>query len=138
MIYRWRNDPDIASMGKTKHFPYEEHERWFKAKLMSPDSHIFIVESDQAPVGQIRYDRQVDGYYISLYVIAPHKNAGIGSKALALTSSQLRRDIKAPLMIIADVLKDNKHSIKFFKKNGFSFDDSFSDIASVRLSRNDA
>jgi RimJ/RimL family protein N-acetyltransferase len=89
LLWRWANDPAVRENSfHPEPITQKEHVEWYKTKLMSPNTCIWILECDQIPVAQIRYDR-VDGESaeIDFSVAHDYRGRGLGTKLLILTSN---------------------------------------------------
>ena len=57
LLFSWVNDEMVRKNSfNTEPITYQEHTRWFKNKLNSDRSFIFICYVGERPVGQIRVD----------------------------------------------------------------------------------
>ncbi|MDB9873019.1 GNAT family N-acetyltransferase [Flavobacteriaceae bacterium] len=126
IILFWRNDPEIISYGTTQNaVSQDEHNTWFAESLLSNYRLIFIIEYNNKPIGQIRFDKTRNSLvhcFISIYLFS-HKNMGIGTKILKNGIELMCEDWNAIKIIVAEVLTKNINSQKFFQKNGFILKD---------------
>ncbi len=119
-LWQWANDPIVrVNSFNSKKIPWEEHRKWFRSKLGSPDSRFWILEHDQVPVAQVRYDRtNTRTAEIALSVAPQFQGLGIGTKALTLTIRTACKELRVQ-QIKAFVLSSNEASIRAFGKAGF-------------------
>jgi len=122
MIYQWRNDDLIVSLSSNqKKVNKKEHQSWIKASLENPKRIIYIIEKDNEPMGQIRFDKDIKQEklcYISIYLISGFKSRGYGKKALALAFDEIF-NFWHDTTIQAKVRQENNTSKKFFLNLGF-------------------
>ena len=86
-LWRLTNDPTVRATSYTPDpVPYERHVQWLAGKLASPDARMWILEIDQEPVAQIRYDRwEPDMAEVGFSVIADLRGRSLGTRLLQLT-----------------------------------------------------
>lgn len=120
MLLDWRNDPTVrAKSFNSEVIEYEEHDRWFSAKLADINC-LFFIAHDQAgqPVGQFRFDIDNGEALVSINVAPGMTNRGLGTSITTKACQELTRhnpDCKA----VALVKSDNPGSAAMFLKSGF-------------------
>lgn len=122
MLYKWRNHPEIRRNSyNKKEISLADHEKWLN-NLMNDDwSKAYILESNNTPVGVIRFD--VEGKKLAKinYLIDPSKHGkGFGSQILKLGVEKVFEDNIELKKVYGFVLKKNIASIKIFEKLSFS------------------
>ena len=66
LLFKWVNDPEVRENAfNTSPISYEEHVKWFKNKIDSKTSFIYIARVGNSPIGQIRIDIEFDQGIIS-------------------------------------------------------------------------
>ena len=87
-LWRLTNDPTVRATSYTHDpVPYERHVQWLAGKLASPDTRMWILEVDQEPVAQIKYDRrEPDMAEVGFSVVADLRGHGLGTRLLELTA----------------------------------------------------
>jgi len=122
ILYEWANDTLTRKYSfHTNSITWDEHIQWFNTKLLDNNSRIFIMEVEQEPVGQIRFDfRNENTIYIS-YAIAPrHRGKGYGTQLVKLGIETIKKMAqKRKINLIAEVKKDNIASCRIFEKHQF-------------------
>jgi UDP-2,4-diacetamido-2,4,6-trideoxy-beta-L-altropyranose hydrolase len=120
LLWRWANDPTVrANSFHPDLIPLDDHMEWYKDKLASSDTHFWIIEHDQVPVAQIRYDRvHRTEAKISFSVARDHRGRGIGTKTVTLTFEMACKELGAK-HIKGIVFSSNKASQRAFIKAGF-------------------
>jgi RimJ/RimL family protein N-acetyltransferase len=68
----------------------EEHRAWLAQTLASPDRHLFTVEADARPVGQVRLDKRGSEVEVSISLVPEARGRGIGSQAIGLANGVAR------------------------------------------------
>ena len=120
-VWEWANDPGVrASAFSSDPIPWESHQKWFNAKLVSPHTSLFIGSNGAGiPFGQIRFDLISEGEAeIDLNVDASNRKGGLGS---ALIRAGVDEALKSPAlqMVHARIKSDNVASMRAFEKAGF-------------------
>lgn len=115
LLFEWANSDDVRKNALDPHkIRWSDHKDWFKAKLDNPHSKIFILENENCPIGQIRYDQTEKGFWeIDFFIEKRFRGLGLGTKIIELSVAE----ISAPIRAI--VKKNNLVSCKIFKKLGF-------------------
>lgn len=121
LYWQWANDPQVRENAfRSEPIPWEKHQHWFKNKLKSQTSCLWLLFRANKPIGQIRYDLiENNTAEISFSVAAEGRGQGAGTKLLKYT----RRLASAALPIekvIGLVLVENKASQRAFEKAGFT------------------
>ncbi len=120
ILFDWVNDIQVRNNAfHTDVISYGEHQKWFE-HLLSDNSQVqYILMSDDAPIGQIRFlllgeIAQID------YSIAPNKR-GFGYGALILKLAQEEIQTSYPLIhtLIGQVKTGNLVSERCFLRCGF-------------------
>lgn len=121
LLFEWANHPAVRemSLNKTK-FSWQTHENWFKNRLESSLTQIFIaLNAYNQPLGQIRFDL-IDN---SLAEVDVHTDPeltgiGLGTKIISLGTNHFFA-IRDVISIRAIILQSNFASIKAFQKAGY-------------------
>jgi len=120
LLWRWANDPSVrANSFHSDPIPLDEHIQWYKSKLASSDTRFLIIEHNQMPVAQIRYDR-INEYEaeINFSVAREYRGRGIGTEALALPFEMACKELKVK-RIKGVVFSSNGASQRAFMRAGF-------------------
>jgi RimJ/RimL family protein N-acetyltransferase len=122
-IYAWRNAEEIRRHIFDKEIsPFETHQQWFQNSLQNKDQVILIGESNDKPVGVLRYDFAGQKALISVYLIPGQQPTGAGSQLIQAGSRWLKRNHPEIKKIHAEILGENIASIKAFEKAGYHLD----------------
>ena len=121
LIWQWANDPEVrAESFSQEPIAYEDHVKWFEAKLNDSNCYFYIAENrSRESVGQIRFELKKDIAHISISLDCKYRGQGHGSKIIELASKTFFTVTEAKA-IHAYIKKDNTASIAAFKKAGFS------------------
>jgi len=120
LLWQWANDPIVRSNSfNSSAIPMGNHLDWLKKKLASDNTVIYILETDQTPVAQIRYDRgEKECATISFSVAAGYRGKGLGEKTLLLSAKRACRALGVRQLKGA-VIEYNEASKRTFVKAGF-------------------
>jgi RimJ/RimL family protein N-acetyltransferase len=121
LLFEWTNDPVVrASSFVTKPVEWEEHVRWFEARLASASSTLYVA-SDAAgqPLGLVRFERTEDGRAeIGVSVAATFRGQGRAAPLLRAGVSAYWRDV-GPCPVDAYIRPTNEASLRAFRHAGF-------------------
>ena len=118
-IFNLKNSKDVSRTSiKKKKINFRNHEKWLKKKLSEKKSFLFIVceKKNNLKVGYVRLDYKNFFYRVTIAIIKNKTRLKYGQKSLIIAEKK----IKAPFILIAEVLTNNFKSIKLFKKSGYS------------------
>jgi len=120
LLWEWANDPDVRAVSfSSEPIPWEQHVKWFNSKLNDPRCIFYIaVNSDDVPVGQIRYDTEDNKAVVSISIDRKFRGKGYGSRLVWLASRRLF-DVSNVDTIHAYVKQGNEASVGTFVKAGF-------------------
>ena len=122
-IFEWRNHPDIRkNFFNQELLSWEEHEKWFMAKLKDPDTTIYMAHYRNEKVGAIRFEVNDSVIKTSLMLNPLFLGKGLGPRVIKLGVEEYIKEKKPDMQIIAEIKKDNLASINAFKKAGFKVD----------------
>lgn len=121
LLLEWANDPATraASFYPTRIEP-DAHDRWFAARLGSPDGGIWIGEIDRRPIGQVRVIRtDATKGEVSISLAAEVRGRGLARPLLlaAMTAAARRFGVTT---FVAAVRPGNEASLALFRGAGFS------------------
>jgi UDP-2,4-diacetamido-2,4,6-trideoxy-beta-L-altropyranose hydrolase len=119
LLFNWANDRSVRKNAiSANEILWEDHIKWFNAKLISPDNEMYIMEKAGKPVGQIRYDRKDDYFLIDYSIDQEYRGMGYGKKVLKKTLPFIT---ESKMKIRAIVKSGNLGSIKVFNALNFNF-----------------
>jgi RimJ/RimL family protein N-acetyltransferase len=120
LLFDWVNRADSLS-GKLRTkgpIPYDDHVRWFEARLKEPATVIWIVELGETPAGQIRLSEVDAAVEVDVYLIADARGQGRAEAALRQAFHRYREQ-GGRATPVALVKKDNTASRRLFERLGF-------------------
>jgi UDP-2,4-diacetamido-2,4,6-trideoxy-beta-L-altropyranose hydrolase len=122
LVYSWAIDPEVRRFSYSKsEIPWQDHVQWFEKKISDPLCKYFIIEIDNNPVGQIRFDlseEEQDAYIISYLIDNNWRGKGLGNSVLTKGLQKLIGTC-AVKKVIGYVQDFNTASIKTFNHAGF-------------------
>ena len=120
LLWEWANDPFVRSNSfNSGTIPIGNHMDWFKEKLATRNTIIYIVEKNRTPIAQIRYDCEEKEYAnISFSVASGYRSKGIGEQTLMLSVRKACRELGVK-RLQGIVLDHNEASRRTFIKAGF-------------------
>ena len=120
LLWQWANDRTVRENSfHPDPIPLDEHIEWYKDRLASSDTLFLIIEHNQVPVAQIRYDCvHKNEAKINFSVARDHRGRGIGTKTLTLTSELACKEVEVK-RIKGIVFSSNDASQRAFVKAGF-------------------
>ena len=119
IFYKWVNDEINLRMSfSSDKISFEVHKEWFKEQLRSREDFLLVLEIDNIPVGNVRFNKEgVIG--ISLDKAFRGKDLGVILIKEGIKFIQSNTKLKE---ITAFIKKENIPSIRVFEKAGFIFD----------------
>ena len=119
-IFKWRNHPDIRkNFFNQEMLSWDEHEKWFMARLNDPDATVYMAYRRKEKIGTIRFEANESAIKTSVMLNPLFLGKGLGSKVIKLGVERFIMEKKPVMQIIAEIKKDNITSIKAFQKADF-------------------
>lgn len=120
LIFGWANDEEGRrnSFNQEK-IPYEDHCAWYKKKMESKESVIYILMLDDVPAGQCRLDFEGTKGLISYFVDKEYRGRGYGKKILSLVYEKVKDDFPDAASFVAQVKEGNAASQRVFLSLGY-------------------
>ena len=122
-IWEWRNDPVTLNMSfNDKKVSWDEHQKWYKEKLNTKKSIIYISQNHEVLLGVVRFDNFENKnqiYEISINIAPEMRGKGLGKMILNRSKETFLKENKNCSTIKANIKKENKISINLFLKCGF-------------------
>jgi UDP-2,4-diacetamido-2,4,6-trideoxy-beta-L-altropyranose hydrolase len=115
MLFKWVNDSEVRNNSINKEpVKFNNHIEWYKQKLNTDCTRIYIMEYGGSPVGQVRFDKWKGCWLIDYSVAKEYRGLGFG-KILIQRSINLFTNC----ILLAKVLNSNIASSMVFKSCGF-------------------
>lgn len=122
LLFRWANDAQVRTNAiNRERIRWVDHDLWYRRKMESPLSFIYILELDNVPVGQIRFDLCASGRLLIDYSIDYRfRGQGLGRQIINHGIGTVRNMFPSSMVFRAEVLRDNTASFKVLKSEGFN------------------
>ena len=119
LLFNWVNETAVRfnSINKSQ-ISWDNHELWFQNQLNNSSSYIFVLEMNETPVGQIRFDLLNNKYEVDYSIDKKYRGKGFGTQIIEKAIYKNKK-LKKGIEIIAKVNVSNLGSIKVFTKLGF-------------------
>lgn len=114
-VLKFRNDPINIRFSLTGNkINLLEHKIWFK-NFLNNKNFLFIIFNLKKKIGYLRLDKNKNKIIISIFIIRNFRKKNLGSICLSYIKKEFKK-----FKLVAYVVKQNKKSIHFFKKNKFT------------------
>lgn len=119
LLWEWLHDPLVRQMSLTHEPPaWEAHCAWVEEHLHDPHCRLYIADSGDVPIGQVRFDLSEGVARTTVSVAEGWRGGGLGTSLLRAACDQLRTEF--PLARIeAEIMPENTASKRAFTKAGF-------------------
>lgn len=122
LLFKWTNDETVRQNAfNTNPISYEEHTNWFKSKLNSNQTTIYICFVEGDPIGQIRVDLEGETGIISYSIDKNFRGRGYGTEILMEITDLVLKNNSGVKKLAGRVKYNNIASQKAFEKVGYSF-----------------
>jgi len=116
----WRNDPETRRWSRNSHeITPEEHAAWFERTFAEDSTSLWIAESEEGPLGQVRVGPASQGAAEIHVTLAPQaRGRGVGAAVLAQASGRAlaQRGVR---LLVAHVKPEHEASLRAFARAGF-------------------
>ncbi|AOY75666.1 GNAT family N-acetyltransferase [Clostridium formicaceticum] len=121
LMFKWVNDEKVrANAFRSKVIRYDEHKEWFKKKIASDTTKIFIASRNNEDIGQIRIDIEERIGTIDYSIAKCYRGKGYGVELLT-GITRLIKEYKIPVVkLVGKVKYANTASKKAFIKAGYT------------------
>jgi UDP-2,4-diacetamido-2,4,6-trideoxy-beta-L-altropyranose hydrolase len=118
-VWEWSNEPAVrAASFRSEPIPWDEHCRWFAARLEDEHCRFYIAAND-GPVGQVRFALAGDGAaVISASVDAALRGRGLGGALILAACERFFSETRA-VRVRALIKPENTASFQAFDHAGF-------------------
>lgn len=118
-LLEWRNDPlTRAGSRSADEVAWADHVAWLEQVLGAPDRQLYVVESEDSPVGTVRWDRRAGADWEVSITVAPQVR-GRGLALPILRAGEEALDVTGGARLIATVHQDNVASRRLFERAGY-------------------
>jgi UDP-2,4-diacetamido-2,4,6-trideoxy-beta-L-altropyranose hydrolase len=120
LIFEWRNQPEVRRyFFCSEPITQLEHSKWYENVLADENRVLLIADSQGVKFGVVRFDIADDLATVDVYVNPSVMGQGYGSALLKCSVKWLKQHKKNVKKVRAEILTENKASIKAFTKAGF-------------------
>ena len=113
--FDWANDPAVRQQSyNSDPIPYEQHQRWFAAKLADPAETLYLLSYGDQPLGQVRFSTAGEEAVISYALAAPFRGRGLAAPMLERAIAQLATERPALRRLLGYVKNSNEASGRVF------------------------
>lgn len=120
LYFEWANDPVVRQMAfHTEPISWENHIKWFSAKVASEKTQLLLCLCQDRPIGQVRFDILEGGEAeIDISIAKDSRSRGYGKKMLnaAIEYENRTYGIK---VFVSEVKEENISSQRMFLSSGF-------------------
>lgn len=125
ILWDWANDPAVRSAAVSgARIPWNHHTEWFRKKLGSPDSRIYVGCIEGVPIGQVRFDGSETSKYaeIDISIASDQRGRRLGAGMLLQAEAAWRREFpdRRPCALVK---RSNHSSLALFKAAGYTCDE---------------
>jgi len=119
-LYKLRNDPSVRLQSKnTTPITRQNHDKWFKDKILKGTTKIYIVKINETNIGQVRLDIKDSVGIVSVALIEKYRGHGLAKAALRKLIT-IVREFSMPISFLhAEIKVGNVNSIGLFTSLGF-------------------
>jgi L-amino acid N-acyltransferase YncA len=119
-ILRWRNHPTARRVSfQDARIGRAEHNVWLEEKLKNPNCHLYVIQSGNRKLGQIRLDGVgANRAFVSIVVDSKARRHGVGSEALRQLHLKCGRNLRF-WRLQAHIKPNNSASLILFLKVGY-------------------
>lgn len=131
--FDWANDPEVRAQSYNQSvISLEGHRAWFTGKLSDPNTFFYILERENKPVAQIRFQvangEAVLGYLADKSI----RSKGFGTSILGMGIRRFVEDYRKPVRITGFVKNSNPASQRSFERLAFAGEPSDANEDSIK------
>ena len=116
LYHEWTNDKTTRAQSFVQNsIPLENHLKWFDQKLKTDSTEMYVIELNNTPIGQVRFDLFDDYSIISYSLDKEYRGKGLGTAMLHRALVRYKLDHDQRHEIIGYVKKENIPSQKAFR-----------------------
>jgi RimJ/RimL family protein N-acetyltransferase len=122
VYFDWANEKTVRNFSINKaEIAFEDHSSWFKNKLLSADTVMYIFEESNNAIGQVRFDKKGKNIYIAYSIDKKYRGRGYGKIILKLALEKILNEkiIEDSSFIMGKIHLKNEASTKVFMDLNF-------------------
>ncbi|MCB2340760.1 GNAT family N-acetyltransferase [Clostridium estertheticum] len=117
LLYEWANEKLVrANSFNSIKIDFEEHKIWFKNKLVSINSYMFIFYINKEPVGQVRLEKVGKIGIINYSLDKNHRGKGLSLDMIKLLNDEVNINHIKIKALVGYVKMENEASQKIFER----------------------
>lgn len=118
-LFEWANDPVTRKNSfNSEPISWDTHQRWFKEKLNSPDTYIWMFECQNISCGWVRIEKMEKIFKLSCLIATPYRGQKLGSLMLKMALSNICTMLPG-VTLVAYTVPGNIASCKVLQRAGF-------------------
>ena len=119
LFYDWINDSEVRknSLNKKRYITWDSHKIWFKKKIKNKKTKLYVFNTVNAEVGQVRFEKKNKIITISYSICKNFRGRGLGKTMLSQAIKKYKPN--KGTVLLSKVKPRNFPSIKAFKSLGF-------------------
>ena len=121
LLLSWANEPDTRRNSlNSESISLETHTKWLTQILHDESVSLYILYSEDIPVGQIRLNCTGTQAKISYSIAREYRGRGFGSQIIRMLEAIITAERPSLAILVAEVKFMNVPSKKIFENNGYS------------------
>ena len=121
LYFDWFNDSTVRQNAFTENkVDWQAHKQWFKDKLDSHNSYLYIAQEGDIDIGQVRFDCANKKATVDYSIDSRYRNLGFGKMMLEMALDNFARAKTDIEVIVAQVKEENVASSIIFTKLNFT------------------
>lgn len=122
LLFDWANDPIVRQGSFNENtIPFDEHQIWFRNKLSSQNTFLWILECTGIPCGVVRTEKSDRELTLNYLIASSHRGKGLASIMLEMALEKACIELSVD-KIFAYTLPDNIASCKSLLRAGFKLE----------------
>lgn len=123
-LWRWRNNRKVRQCCfNSKTIAWEQHRKWFSAKMKDDNARLYIGMHGKDKIGVIRFDAGIDSITVSINIDPAFFNKGFGTAMIRIGTEKAFSEFGDSRPVLAEIKKENISSKKAFEKAGYRHTD---------------
>jgi len=122
ITFQWANDSETRKNSfYSDAISLAEHSDWFREKLKSNQSKMYIVSLGNTKIGFVRFEIEVEAT-IGIVIAPEYRGIGLASAIIDLACTRFWKGQTNSVPVCAFIKKNNEASVRSFLKAGFNFE----------------
>ena len=122
-LFYWRNHANNRIHShSSQEFSMQNHLEWFESVINNKNQHLYIVSDNHKDIGVVRFDEKDTHNLVSIYLVPDTHKKGYGKMVLKTAEDYFALSVKNNKPFYAEILSNNKSSIKLFENLGYTLD----------------